>query len=323
MGRLSYYRRIFAAYLGSGPSQLTFWHDVPEPNPNARPGELGEYYQLFAQKADYQGYFDADGIPMLDYRGAVGLQYNPIAIAQYGLGNYNLFQRNGDRERERKFLRSADWLVANLEQTPCGLWYWMHRFDWEYRDTLKNPWYSALANGQGNSLLVRAHRHTGDGRYLEAAQRAFGPFLVDIHEGGVAATDERGNLWFEEYVVFPPTHTLNGFIWATWGIYDYALATHDLRAQELFQRSMETLRSELPRFDLGFWSLYEQSGTALPMIASTFYHQLHIAQLRVLLRLTGVPCFQEMAERWERYRRNPWNRRRAVAYKAAFKLCYY
>jgi len=83
--RLSYYRRIFSAYLLGGKSHLTFWHETPAENPNALIGELGEYYMLFAEKADYQGHYDATGVPQLDYHGKIGLQYNPIAIAQYGL----------------------------------------------------------------------------------------------------------------------------------------------------------------------------------------------------------------------------------------------
>ncbi len=87
--RLNYYRRIFSAYLTPRKSQLTFWHETPEVNPNAGVKELGEYYMPFTRKADYPGDYDSHGIPMLNYHGTVGLQYNPIAIAQYGLGNYN------------------------------------------------------------------------------------------------------------------------------------------------------------------------------------------------------------------------------------------
>ena len=72
--RLSYYRRIFSAYLLGGKSHLTFWHETPAENPNARPGELGEYYMLFAEKADYRGAYDSGGIPLLDYHGTIGLQ---------------------------------------------------------------------------------------------------------------------------------------------------------------------------------------------------------------------------------------------------------
>ena len=119
----------------------------------------------FASKADYAGHYDASGIPMLDYRGHIGLQYNPIAIAQYGLGNYNFFVQDKSEERRRNFWLPADWLVANLAQNAHGIWVWNHHFDWEYRDTLKAPWYSGLAQGQGISLLVRAHHATSDPKY--------------------------------------------------------------------------------------------------------------------------------------------------------------
>ena len=81
----------FHAYLGSGRSQLPSGtkrrRSIREP-PTTK---LGEYYMSFREKADYAGHYDAGGIPMLDYRGAIGLQYNPIAIAQWGLANYNRF----------------------------------------------------------------------------------------------------------------------------------------------------------------------------------------------------------------------------------------
>src|SRR5262249_926149 len=144
------------------------------------------------------------------------------------------------------------------------------------------PWYSGLAQGQGISLLLRAHKETGASQYLSCAKRALAAFDVDVRDGGVYYEDQDGNLWFEEYIVFPPTHILNGFIWALWGIYDYLLVTGDAHVKELFGRAVKTLRESLPRFDTGFWSLYEQSGTKLPMIASPFYHALHIVQLRVM-----------------------------------------
>jgi heparosan-N-sulfate-glucuronate 5-epimerase len=320
---LRYYRRIFSAYLLGGKSHLTFWHEAPAENPDATPGELGEYYMLFAEKADYQGSYDGFGVPQLDYHGHIGLQYNPIAIAQYGLGNYNLFCGTSDPERRRKFFVASDWLCSHLEPNAQGLAVWNHHFDWEYRDTLKAPWYSALAQGQGISLLVRAHKESGTPRYLEAAQRALECFYKPTTEGGVAFTDDSGDLWFEEYIVSPPTHILNGFIWASWGIYDYYLATKDNSARDLFSRAVRTLLHNLDRYDLGFWSLYEQSGTRLPMVASAFYHRLHIVQLRVMHRLTGEEKFSQVADRWESYIHSRTNRTRALCYKSVFKLCYY
>jgi len=74
-------------------------------------------------------------------------------------------------------------------------------------------------------VLVRAHSETKKPEYLEAAQRAFASFLAPVAEGGVSFTDSNGDLWFEEYIVSPPTHILNGFIWAAWGVHDFYLAT--------------------------------------------------------------------------------------------------
>jgi heparosan-N-sulfate-glucuronate 5-epimerase len=320
---LNYYRRIFSAYLLGGKSQLTFWHETPQENVNAGARSLGEYYMLFAEKADYQGAYDSSGIPQLDYRGQIGVQYNPIAIAQYGLGNYNLWRRTQEDGRRQKFFRIADWFSSHLEANPAGLAVWNHHFDWEYRDTLKAPWYSGLAQGQGISVLVRAYQESGRQHYLEAAGRAFSSFEHPLEQGGVAFTDNSGDLWFEEYIVSPPTHILNGFMWALWGVHDYALCTQRALAAELFSRGVQTLIHNLDRYDLGFWSLYEQSGTLLPMVASPFYHRLHVVQLRAMFRLTGEKRFAEVADRWEGYARSPAKRARALCYKSLFKLCYY
>ena len=321
--RFHYYRRISRAYLFPGTSQLSFWHEKPEVNLHSTIRNLGEYYMLFAEKADYPGPFDRSGIPLLDYHGRIGLQLNPIAIAQWGLGNYNRLRRGGRDERRAKFLTAGDWLCVDLEKNQFGLAVWNHHFDWEYRVPLQAPWYSGLAQGMGISLLVRAYRETRASKYLEAAERAFASFLKSTDEGGVSFTDSRGNVWFEEYIVSPPTHILNGFIWAAWGVYDYFLATQSTAARDLFNAAVETLRANLDGYDLGFWSLYEQSATALPMIASPFYHRLHIVQLQVMHRITGHPEFLRLADKWETYSRSYSKRTRALWCKSVFKLCYY
>lgn len=322
VNRWHYYRRIFGAYLSPGQSQLSFWHETPAINPRALAGGSREYYMLFHEKADYAGPYDDVGVPMLDYRGLVGLQYNPIAIAQWGLANYNKFCATRDEIRVQNTIKAADWLCSNLEQNPHGLWVWNHHFNWDYRDTLKAPWYSGLAQGQGISLLLRAHVHTQEQKYREAAERAFVPLTKPITDGGVLFEDE-GDLWIEEYLVDPPTHILNGFIWALWAVFDFSQDGVDTAAKTIFNRGVRTLCRNLRNYDTGYWSLYEQSGTRLKMLASPFYHQLHIVQLRVMARLTGENEFAKVADRWENYAGHRTNRTRALLAKCAFKLLYY
>jgi hypothetical protein len=239
------------------------------------------------------------------------------------LGNYNLLCRTNDPVRRNRFFAAAEWLRTHLEPHACGTWVWNHHFDWDYRVRLTAPWYSALAQGQGISLLVRAYLESEDPAWLETAQLAFAAFLKSTADGGVTYTDGNGDTWFEEYIVSPPTHILNGFIWAAWGIHDYYLATRDDTARLLFSRAVRTLRNNLQDYDLGFWSLYEQSGTMLPMLASCFYHRLHVVQLRIMHRLTGDSIFAQYANKWESYGRSRTKRTRALCYKSAFKLCYY
>lgn len=324
MGRLDYYRRLAAAYVLGRRSHLTFWHDRPEANEAAPVDSLGPYYMTFAAKAGYAGPFDASGVPLLDYRGAIGRQYNPIATAQYGLARHSRFCATRDAADREAFLCQADWLAANLEPNGHGVPVWHHHFDWNYVQRLKAPWYSGLAQGQGISLLVRAHAETGDSRYMDAALAAFRTFTLDVREGGVICRDGDSGMWIEEYIVDPPTHILNGFIWALWGIRDLTLAGTETRAEELWESCVATLARNLHRFDTGFWSLYDLSRpVGLRMISSRFYHGLHVVQLRIMFRLTGQETFREYADTWEGYGQRWLNRQRSLVHKAAFKLLHY
>lgn len=322
--RINYLRRIFAAYLRKNKySQLTFWHGKLEINKDVLVDKLSEYYMSFLYKANYPGPFDKNGIPLLDYRGIIGKQYNPIAVAQYGLGHYNLYKRNRNRKNLEIAIKQADWLVNNLEKNTKGVSVWMHYFDWEYRDKLKAPWYSALAQGNGISLLVRIHLETEKRKYLETAQKAFKSFLIETKDGGVKFIDNKNNIWLEEYIVNPPTHVLNGFVWTLWGIYDYWLLTKEAWARKLFNECVKTLEINLQKYDTGFWSLYEQSGTKMKMLASPFYHSLHIVQLKVLYKMTNEPIFKKYSEKWEKYQHNWFYRNFALIYKIIFKIFYY
>ena len=325
INRLKYWRRIFLAYVvNKGKSNLSFWHGTPEKNKNATYDKLGQYYMPFSYKANYEGNFDKSGIPKLDYQGNIGLQHNPIAISQWTLGHYNLWCETDNKENYSKFIKGADWLVDNLNLNSNNVYVWHHYFDWNYKETLVNPWYSGLAQGQGISVLVRAYQISQNQKYLESAKKAYQSFLIDTSKGGVTFTDKRDNIWIEEYIMKEsPTHILNGFIWGLWGIYDYWLLTKDDSVKKLFNRYVQTILSNVEKYDIGYWSLYELSNLKIKMRASIFYHKLHIVQLQILFNMTEIEDFKNISEKWNNYLNKKFNVFKATIMKVLFKIFYY
>lgn len=337
--RLSYWRRIFKVYFTGDKGYLSFWHEKPAVSEGINKDELGPYYQTFEDKAKYTGPKDDNGVILFDYFFDIGRQYNPLAVAQYGLGNWNLYLKTKDKKYLEIAKIQADWLVKNLEANNNGLMVWKHKFRWHYKQWLEAGWYSAHSQGTGISLLARLYKETGNKRYFEAAQKAFVALNTEIKNGGTRFIDENGNSWLEEYLVNPPTHILNGFLWALWGVYDYWLLARYAQEQEvlseteglplekqalgLWNACVLTLKNNLHKYDAGYWSLYDLSKQFLKMLASPFYHSLHIVQLKVMHILTDEEIFKQYSEKFDAYTKSWLKRKRAFAYKAIFKLIYF
>tara|TARA_Y100000590_G_scaffold421593_1_gene525428 strand:+ start:89 stop:1024 length:936 start_codon:yes stop_codon:yes gene_type:complete len=306
-------------------SQLSFWHGNPEINFIDDINNPKPYYMKFYYKADYNGIFDDDGIPLLNYHGSIGKQYNPIAIAQYGLGNYNFYLNEGDVSRKNKFLIVANWLKDNLEPNEFGLHVWMHKFDFEYKEMLVSPWYSGLAQGLGLSVLIRAYLESNNEEYLIAYDLAKVSLRKNINEGGVIFTDNKGHCWIEEYILKgkSPTHILNGFIWALWGVHDAWRLLNCEKSKLLFHNCIKTIKNNINQFDLGYWSSYDISNLVMRNPSSLFYHRLHIVQLKIMYNLTGEEVFDYYAKKWNDYLNIPINRQKALIKKVLFKIAYY
>lgn len=278
----------------------------------------------FVDKTKFLGPFDNDGVPMLDYKGNIGIQYNPNAVAQYALGYYDLFIDTGEPKYKQIFLEQAEWFLKDMRIINGDIGLWEYKFDFEYHKGLKAPWRSALAQGQGISVVVRAYSLTEKEKYLAVAAKAFRSFEHGIDEpGGVTYIDNDGYTWFEELIFEPPTHVLNGFIWALWGVYDYYLVTKNKKALHLFREGVRTLEDNLLKYDIGFWTVYHLAPTKLKIIASTYYQRLHIVQLEAMFGLTGKQVFKEYAEKWKKYYSKWHYRCLAVSWKALSKLLYY
>jgi hypothetical protein len=260
---------------------------------------------------------DENGIPKINMGKKLGLRYNPITIAQYGLYKLQGFARNHDEESLQIIRKIACWLVDNFQSWRGDTGAWVYDFDLDFYGP-KAPWISGMAQGQGMSLLLRVYQILPDDRFLEVTQQAYQVFLKPIPEGGVASYFPDGSLIFEEFPTDPPSHVLNGNIFALLGIYDFGEFWNDQGAKELFRAAAKGLKKNLFRYDTGYWNLYDLHPTH--RLASPMYIKVHVQLLTILAKVTGDTYFREIATTWQNYLNSPLCRFRWLMGKSIEKI---
>lgn len=230
--------------------------------------------------------------------------YFSIGIFQYGLAAYDLFLKTNDEIYKKKLLACGDWAVDN--QQPDGGWV---TFAYELPE---HP-YSSMAQGEGISMLIRAHIATGDKKYIDAAEKAKDFMLRAVSDGGTTSYCGK-DVYFYECTHEPLI--LNGWIFSLWGIYDWCKYSHDETATKVLTATLDSLKDKLSDFDLGYWSKYEDG----KRICSPFYHKLHVAQLNAMYDLFGDEIYKEYADKWDKYQKSFWNPKIAFVKKAVQKV---
>lgn len=294
-----------------------YWHVLEPMGKHIEIETLGGYHIDMREKARPYNGPSRDGFPLRD-QNREGLQLLPVTVTQMALGHYDCWLEDGDENRVEIIERCADWLCEQHGPCPGKMNGWSYGFD-HGRLSIKAPFISAMGQGQGISLLVRAHKIVGKDRYLEIANDALQPFHHPVEQGGVTAFLPDGDIVFEEYPCSPFSHILNGFIFALWGVHDFGIYMKNEKALELAKAGLDTLAKMLPRYDVGYWSRYGLFPHPKPNVASPFYHELHIAQLRALHVVYPRDVFEEYAGRWEKQFQSWPNFIRAVHAKVRFK----
>ena len=231
--------------------------------------------------------------------------YFSIAIFQYGLAAYDLYLENSSESMKDIVLACAEWAVQNQDKE--GRWV---TFAYENAEM---P-YSAMAQGEAISLLIRANHLLNNNIFDNTIHRAYSYMIKPLDEGGTTKYEEN-NVYFYECPADPLI--LNGWIFSLWGVLDYYKEYNNPDVEKILDQSIKTLEVSLPRFDIGYWSKYEDG----KRIASPFYHSLHVHQLNVMYELTDNKLFKEYADKWEKYSNSWFNRSRAFVKKAIQKVC--
>ncbi len=227
-----------------------------------------------------------------------------IEIFQYGLGACDLYLLSKSAEYLRKACACAKWAVKN--QDAQGRWV---TFAYKHPEM---P-YSSMAQAEAISLLIRVKRLTNCSDFDSTIHRAFEYMIMPIEKGGTAKY-EGEQVYFYESPASPLI--LNGWIFSIWGIWDYVKEYGDSKAKEILRKTLRTLETELPNYDMKYWSKYGEG----KRVASPFYHDLHIAQLKTMFDLTGNNIYKIYAEKWLGYKRNTIFRNMAFVKKTIQKI---
>jgi hypothetical protein len=241
---------------------------------------------------------DAHGIPI--HWSRTFQSYNPVYIAWYGLSRLQRFLRGTDDGGRESFLQQVAWLESHAVPERDGGALFPLTFDWlEGAAALLAPWPCSMAQGLAISALVRAARLTGREDLLRLALRATLPFERSIDDGGLRTVAGAGAL-YEEYPARPLPRVLDGFLFSLLGLHDLAEETGSSPVRRLLAEGLDGLEATLPSWDYrGKWSWYGTHGYLCP----PHYHNLNVALLDVLGRLTRRSTLVEVAARWSPRRR--------------------
>lgn len=249
------------------------------------------------------------GLPLLlvsvDITGTKEWQYVPGTLANFALAAHGRFLR--EHAPLKTFLDAASKLKELVG--PDGALRNNYRFR-HYSQPAEYPlgWISGMDQGLALSVFYRAYKLTGDESYVEAGNRVLDFLQVPFPGGPMNTLSDldptlNGYIWIDEYLATPNVYTLNGYMFALLGLYDWSRVSTVARG--LFEQGVASLEKMLPYFDVGSFSTYDLSYITNPQPDGPHfgqgYHGLHIAQLKALYSVTGAEIFDSTARRWLSY----------------------
>jgi hypothetical protein len=243
--------------------------------------------------------FDPDrGIPFVDYGTRMGIkigpQINPLFVALYACVALGLQEVTGPiflpplsgASGDAYVHAAVEWLVANEKRMDDFSVWECHFLCPPY---LKSPWRSALTEAYGALVLLKVGKTEDTRRHLKS-------LTIDSSKGGVSCV-RKDSLWFLEYVNEKSPLVLNGMMSCLIILSECARQLGDQTLLDAFNLGLKTLKRDLHIFDAGLYTYYDSRGNP----ADEKYHNIHIAQLRLLYQRTGDQEILAYHNKWMRY----------------------
>ena len=245
-------------------------------------------------------------------------------LAEYGLGLHDL-NRDNDQDTIARFILAH---LQHAVDSDTGIEYSY----WRYfiRPPKQDYFVSGMGQGLLLSFLCRFSLKRTWPELDEVIERIANSFLIPFEsKNGFVKWLDRDSATIEEYPTdCSKAQVLNGWCCGVFGLFDYlnyhkAVSSNGSRLDEkqrLLESTLSTLRRVLPKYDAGFWSLYNlpNAEEKIANVASFHYHTVHIALLEALWHMTGDDIYKAYAARFQYYSSRPFMRLRALFVKIVF-----
>ncbi|MBV5283185.1 MAG: hypothetical protein JZU53_12210 [Paludibacter sp.] len=238
------------------------------------------YYLNFTPKSNYP-FKKNNSIPIVEMNGEE-MEFS-ITIFNYGLGLIDELHSNPNNIFHIKNI--LEWIFFN--QGDDGGWH--NDYSISYL-SVKPGWSSAMGQGLAISFIYRCY-------LLNLISKDIASEKIEIAKNHMLS-DELSNETVYGIILQEfggaSENVLNGYIFAIYGLYDYALFTGKF---DYFDYHISVLKSIIVKYNFVFnWSYYTTTKT----IASLFYHQLHIDMMYSLHHITKDLFFLKKARFWEK-----------------------
>ena len=175
--------------------------------------------------------------------------YHPVLMSTKALNYLTTYQKTNDEWFLKKSLDLAEKIIE-LSEEKNGSYYFPYTwFKIGHNEYFYPNWYSGMAQGRWLSYFSQLYIETKNEKYKKIADKIY-LSISNIHnEPNVTAIDKDNNFWIEEYPnAHPssyhergPTHVLNGFVFAIWGLYDYYWIDQDPAVERILRAAITTL----------------------------------------------------------------------------------
>lgn len=255
----------------------------------------------YVQYLDSRTYdLDPQGVLLQNYFETFDLaqwQYQPYSIGQFGMVGMQAWCQHNDPIGLEIAIKQADWLLANARYQPHAVW--LYDFP---NDGFSAPagWWSGFSSAFDIALLVQVYSVTQERRYLDMATSALEAYTLPVEQGGMQAImPDNVSVFFEEvaHPQSPPSHILNGHMFALFGLAYYGDHIGGELAPQLVDLGIGAVRNTMHLYDAGDRTNYSLN-PLIPKPVTHYAHGIHVRGLRWIAERTGDPLFAVTADLW-------------------------